>query len=431
MAKRKRAPSRRRHPIKVGAVLFFMTLLQAYTFSQTAFDFKNGFDVDFKLLSYYALYILVEWVYVLVMKGVFKRINFEIEIVGFFLTGIGLAVLGSTEPKSMFNQFICFVAGLIAFTTLVWIMSDTDRAMKLRIPVAVAAIGLLAVNVAIGTDIHGAKNWIMIGNSFSVQPSEFVKIAFIFVGAATLEKLQTSKNLFLFIGFAVACVGILFILRDFGTALIFFLTFLLIAFMRSGELRTIFLAIAAAVLGGILIIRFKPYVADRFSVYRHVWEPQFIDANGYQQSRTLIGIASGGLFGLGLGNGAISRNVTFASSDLVFGVVCEELGLVTGLLIFACFVMFCIFALKNARMSRSTFYSIAATAAAGLLLFQACINIFGVTDIIPLTGVTLPFISRGGSSIISCWGLLAFIKAGDVRTMLKTYGELRKDSHTR
>ena len=90
------------------------------------------------------------------------------------------------------------------------------------------------------------------------------------------------------------------------------------------------------------------------------------------------------------------------------------------------FRAFAIYAINNARTSRSTFYAIAATAAAGLLLFQASINIFGVTDVIPFTGVTLPFISRGGSSMISCWGLLAFLKASDSRTYLTTYGEIKK-----
>lgn len=426
MAKKaKRAPRRKRHPIKEGVILLLLSMIQVITFSQTAFDFSQGFDVNLKLLLCFSVYIAVEWLYVIIMKFVFKRINFEIELIAFFLTGIGLSVLGSTDPDSIINQSVCIILGIGIYTVLVWILSDIDRAVALRLPVGIAAILILVANIFLGSNINGAKNWIMVGNLFSVQPSELVKIAFIFVGAATLEKLQTSKNLFLFIGFSAACVGILFILQDFGTAVIFFLTFLLIAFMRSGELRTVFLAIASAVLGGLLIVKFKPYVTKRFAVYRHVWEEGFIDAGGYQQSRTLIAISSGGLFGLGLGNGAL-KNVTFSSTDLVFGVVCEELGLITGLMILASFILFCVFAVKNARMSRSAFYSIAATAAAGLLLIQACINIFGVTDIIPLTGVTLPFISRGGSSIMSCWGLLAFIKAGDVRTMLKTYGEIRK-----
>ncbi|MBQ1382220.1 MAG: FtsW/RodA/SpoVE family cell cycle protein, partial [Ruminococcus sp.] len=135
--------------------------------------------------------------------------------------------------------------------------------------------------------------------------------------------------------------------------------------------------------------------------------------------------ASGGLFGLGLGKGNV-RDVVFSSTDLIFGVVCEELGVITGFSVLVCFVLFAVYAIHNARTSRSAFYSIAATAAAGLLLFQASINIFGVTDVIPFTGVTLPFISRGGSSMISCWCLLAFLKASDARTYLSTYGEIKK-----
>ena len=189
-------------------------------------------------------------------------------------------------------------------------------------------------------------------------------------------------------------------MRDLGTALIFFVTFLLIAFMRSGDFKTIILAVSAAVFGAIFAIRFMPYVADRFKAYRHVWE--YAQAEGYQQTHVLTFIASGGLFGV--------------ESDLVFGLVAEEMGIIVAITLALAVALLVVYARAITTRSRSTFYSISACCAAGLLVVQLTLNIFGATDLLPLTGVTFPFISAGGSSVIGCWGLIAFIKAADERT---------------
>ena len=292
-------------------------------------------------------------------------------------------------------------------------MSDLERVMKLRLYIAIGAILLFVANLVLGKDVNGSRNWIFIG-PFSFQPSEFIKIAFVFVGASTLDHLQTKKNITEFIVFAAICLAFLFLMRDFGTALIFFACFLIIAFMRSGSFRTIFLILAAACFGVFLILQFKPYVAQRFSGWMHVWE-HTQDSLGYQQVRTMTYIASGGLFGLGLGNG-ILKYVAAGDSDLVFGMLCEEQGLLMGMAVLFALVLFILYARSDVTRSRSTFYAIAACAVSGMLLFQAALNVFGPTDVLPLTGVTLPFISAGGSSMISVWGLLAFLKASDERT---------------
>lgn len=137
-----------------------------------------------------------------------------------------------------------------------------------------------------------------------------------------------------------------------------------------------------------------------------------------QQTRVLIYSASGGLFGLGIGNGNL-KHIFASTTDLIFGMLCEEWGMIVAFIIVLAYVFVLLYAIKVARTTRSAFYAIAACAAAGLMLFQTALNIFGVTDILPLTGVTLPFISRGGSSMICSWGLLAFIKAADIRTYPK------------
>ena len=396
-------------PINNFAMLFVLSIFQLITGFEAA-SAHNDFSTK-AMLANIAL-IALEWVYVSLLYLIVHRRNFELEFIAFFLSGVGLTVIGSVNPKACFKQLIILAVSVVAYTVFTFVLGDVDLCMKLRLPVAIAGLILLAVNLVFGTEKYGARNWIGIG-SFTLQPSEFVKVAFIFVGAATLEKIQTSKNIIRFIIFSVACVGALILMRDFGAALIFFITFLIIAFMNSGDIKTIFLALASAAMGGFIVIKYKSYVTARFSVYRHVWE--HYNDSGYQQTRVLVGLASGGLLGLGIGAGT-TRGVWARTTDLIFGVICEEWGFLFGLLLVLSFVAIAVSALVNSIAARSTFYSIAAVAAAGLLLFQTALNIFGITDVLPLTGVTLPFVSQGGSSMISCWAVLAFIKASDVRT---------------
>ena len=394
-----------------GFALILVTIFQVLT--GTVVITANGFNST--LFAVYAGYLVLEWAYFVVASVFCGQNNFELEIIGFLFSGIGLTNVATVDNDYAIKQVVAIVLGLFLFIFMLVVMRRTDIVMKLRMPVAFAAVGLLVANLALAKYTNGALNWITIGG-MSIQPSEFVKLAFIFVGAASLDKLQSARSLTKYLIFSFGCVGALFLMKDFGTALIFFFTFIVIAFMRSGDVRTIALVCVAALLGAIMIIYFKPHVAARFKAYGHIWE--LINDEGMQQTRTLIYSASGGLFGLGIGKGEL-RNVVFASTDLAFGMICEEWGMIVGLTIVITYAFVLLYAIKVARNTRSAFYAITACAAAGLLLFQTSLNIFGVTDILPFTGVTLPFISRGGSSVISSWGMLALIKSADIRTYPK------------
>lgn len=411
MAKNKQKRVPKIKPVNNFLLMTFVTVFQLVT----AFISANSGDTfEIKVMAAMLILIVVEWAYLIFFYTAFHRRNFELEVIAFFLCSTGIATIGSIDAGAALKQCLMIIAGVIAYIVLVFLLGNVDLCMKLRLPVAIAALALLLVNLVIAKTTNGARNWIEIfGITF--QPSEFVKIAFIFVGAATLEKIQTSKNIFAYIGFSVACVGTLILIKDFGTALIFFVTFLIIAFMTSGDIKTIILAVASAVLGAGIVLKYKSYVTKRFAVYRHVWEADYYNTSGYQQTRTLVGLASGGLLGLGIGNGN-TRNIYASTTDLIFGVICEEWGFIFAVILVLSFAAIAVSALVNSIAARSTFYSIAAVAGAGMLLFQTALNIFGITDVLPLTGVTLPFVSQGGSSMICCWAVLAYIKASDVRT---------------
>lgn len=399
-------------------ILFLLTLFQVVSFTPVILaDGEIHFKVTFMLLGY----ILFEWLYVSFMHTVMKKINFELEFIAFFLSGIGLCLSASVNENSMLKQLITVIGGVIVYDILLWYLKDVKRVMAIRPFLMVFTLvffagSFLYIYKFVGA-INGAYNWISI-KGITLQPSEFVKIAFVFVGAASLDKLLTSKNIYLYILFAMGCIGILFLMKDFGTALIFFFTFIVIAFMRSGDVRSIIFICVAALIGAVLILYFRPHVMARFEAYRHVWEDAY--GRGYQQTRVLMYSVSGGLQGLGVGNGKL-RHVYASTTDLVFGMICEELGLIIAFAIVIAFAFIAIYAVKSSKSAPSTFYSISACSAAAMILFQTCLNIFGITDLLPLTGVTLPFISQGGSSMVCCWALFAFIKAADIRAYPKMY----------
>ncbi|MFR8915873.1 MAG: FtsW/RodA/SpoVE family cell cycle protein, partial [Oscillospiraceae bacterium] len=141
---------------------------------------------------------------------------------------------------------------------------------------------------------------------------------------------------------------------------------------------------------------------------------EYASAGGYQQTRAMMCIASGGLFGLGAGNGWL-KSVFAADTDRVFAFLCEEWGLIIGLCAVAVIVILAVFTVRSAKVGRSSFYTIAACAAVAILTIQTILNVFGTMDLLPLTGVTFPFLSNGGSSMLASWGLIAFLKAADTR----------------
>ncbi|NLV16296.1 MAG: FtsW/RodA/SpoVE family cell cycle protein [Syntrophomonadaceae bacterium] len=400
--------SRFSHHFSSGKTLFMIFLFQFLGGIQIYFSM--GQDANPKLLGIFLAFILLEASYFLFMMT-YTRKYIELELLAFFLCGINLFVVASAVPDQIAKQLIAIVCGIAVFIALGLLIRDLGRARKLKYVFVFGALVLLVLNLTIGEVRFGAKNWINLG-FMSFQPMELIKVAFVMAGTATLDKLLTTRNITAFIGFAGACIGALILMRDLGTAVVFFAAFLVIAFMRSGDLRTIAYACSGAVLGAIAVVSFLPYVASRFEAWGRVWE--YANTIGYQQTRTLIAAASGGVLGVGGGNGFLV-NIPAAANDLVFGLVCEEWGLIVALITVLIILFFAVLAVSLMRECKSPFYAIAACGAAAIFLVQAALNVFGSVDLLPLTGITLPFVSNGGTSMVTSWALLAFIKAADDR----------------
>lgn len=388
--------------------LLMLTVFQLFLLLQHTFFAEPDILSDIALG--FGSLIVMEWSCYNAMR-IINRSGFEIETLAFYLSSLGMSVAASSTPEDLYKQILLTLAGLILFLLAGWWQRSLQRTSSTRILVALGALLLLGINVVASDVVLGARNWLEFWG-FSFQPSELVKVAYVYVGAATLDRLFRRNNLYLFIAFSAICVMALALIGDFGTALVFFVCFLVISFMRSGSIATVMLAVTGAGLAGFLAVSARPYIAQRFASWGHVWED--IYDKGFQQTRAMSAAAAGGLFGKGAGNGWL-KNIFAANTDLVFGVVCEEQGLIVACCMVLAVILLACFAVRSARSGRSAYYGIASCAAMSILLTQVALNVFGSMDILPFTGVTFPFVSRGGSSLLSCWMMMAYLKSADNR----------------
>lgn len=394
-----------------GLTLVILTVFQLLTALQFWMNGKEE-AIATVVLGFLAV-IGLEWLLFMALK-IMRRSSFEVETLAFFLSTIGLSVIASSAPTEVTKQLICIAGGIFIYLLIGWSMRDLNRAKRFRYLAAVAGLLLLAANLVLGREINGAKNWIQIG-SMSFQPSELVKLCFLYVGASTMDRIVTKRNMLSFIIYSAAICGCLALMNDFGTALIFFVALVVICLMRSGSFSALALLGTVVCCGVLLllVIDIPPHVLRRFSTWGHAWDDPL--NGGYDQVKAMTCIASGGLFGLGAGNGAFRYYVMAADTDYVFAFVCEEWGLIMGLLPVLAIILLGVFVARSAAIGRSSFYTIGACAAVAIMMTQTILNVFGTMDILPMTGVTFPFVSNGGSSMLSSWGLLAFIKAADTR----------------
>ena len=277
----RRSRRRAERPVSPWLGLVLLTLFQVMTAVQLVI--AAGERASAAIPMTFLCLSLAMWAYCLTLRAL-RRIGFEMETVAFFLSTLSLAVTASSAPSSLPKQFLAVLLGLLLFLVLGVFLRDLERAKKIRWLMAAAAIGLLGVTLLLGTGKYGAKNWIVLG-PLSLQPSELAKICYIFAGSATLDRLFRKRNLGLFIVLTGACMGGLALMSDFGTAAVFFVTFLVIAYLRSGDWATLGLITGACMGGAAVVVTIKPYILQRFATWGHAWSDA--SGGGYQQTRAM------------------------------------------------------------------------------------------------------------------------------------------------
>lgn len=413
-----------KHVMSPAITLLLLTLFQFLAVLQLMI----GCDVEDWMniyISYFGTMVLMWGLFF--FNKIMRRSGFEVETIAFFLCTMGLGVIASVAPGELIKTLLTMFIGVVIFMVIGFCMRELNTAKKLRYIASAMGPLMLMVVLVFGTEYYGAKCWLEIGG-FSFQPSELVKISFVFAGASTLDRLMTKRNLFLFILYSGIICVLLALCNDFGSAMVFFAAFLVIAYLRSGDFATISLICAGTGFAGFMALKLKPHIASRFASWRHIWDD--ISGSGHQQTQALMCLAAGGLFGLGAGNGQL-KYIFAADSDIVFCTVCEEWGLIIGVCCVLSLVVIAMFAVRSASLCRSSFYAISACAAMTILLFQMVLNVFGTVDFLPFTGVTFPFLSNGGSSMMGAWGLLAFVKAADTRQNASFATSLPSHAHRR
>lgn len=394
----------------IGAILNLILLTLFQVMITLTFLLTADREVIFSILAGFGGIVAGQWL-LLLFYIMIRRSSFELETIGFLLCTMGMAAIVTVCPEEAFKQMAAMVLGILTFLLVGWSLRDLERAKRFRYLAVAAGLGFLAVTLLFGKEYYGAKSWIVIGN-VSLQPSELTKVCFVYAGASTMDRIMTKRNLILFIGYSIVICAMLAVMNDFGTALVFFCAFLIIAYLRSGSIGTVALACTALAMAGIMALKIAPHAMQRFTTWRHIW--QYPQSSGYQQTNALMCVASGGLLGLGPGKGWL-KHIFAADSDIVFATISEEWGLIIALLLTVGIAVIGIFAIRCVRVSRSAFFTIGACTAAGILIIQTILNCLGTLDILPFTGTTFPFVSNGGTSMIGAWGLLGFVKAGDTR----------------
>lgn len=337
------------------------------------------------------------------------------------LSATGLVFLFRLDPAYGQRQFIWLLISLLALVLTTRLLLDFRFLGDYKYLYALAGIIALILPIFFGTEQGGAKSWLDFG-VFHLQPSEFVKILVVLFLASYLAENRTllTAGTRTLGGIAlpgpqewiplVAMWGISLLLlvfqKDLGTALIYFCTFLAMVYVATSRVLYTFFGLVLFMVGATISYYLFSHVRTRVEIWLDPWS--YIDTAGYQVTQSLFAIGSGGMFGTGLGLG-YPNFIPAVHTDIIFSACCEELGLAGGAGIVVLFIIIIYRGLKTACRARDDFAVLAASGLTALLGLQAFIILAGVTKLLPLTGVTLPFMSYGGSSLVANFILLGLL----------------------
>ena len=347
----------------------------------------------------------------------------------FLLSGIGITFVTRLAPSLAMSQLIILFASIALMIITLALVKNLDIVKRYKYTFGAIGILLLILPMFIGTEIYGSKLWIRIG-SFTIQPGEFAKIFIVLFLAGYLsenrELLSISSHSIL--GFKVprlrlltplflvwgVCLLVVVFERDLGSALLFYTIFLMMLYAATGRVSYVVIGFFLLGVGAVGAYHFLSHVQVRFQV----WLNPFADAQnkGYQILQSLYSLADGGLFGVGVGKG-LAKLIPIVESDFIFSAIGEEMGLLGGAAVLLGFMLFAVRGLTTAARAKSDLAAFTATGLTAAISFQAFLIVGGVTKLIPLTGVTLPFMSQGGSSLLASFIIVALLmRAGDEAT---------------
>lgn len=318
----------------------------------------------------------------------------------------GMIILTRLNPEKAMRQFAIIVVSAVVTWIIPLIIDRVWQLVKIPWVYGILGLILLLVVCVIGNTSYGAQLSLTI-KGISVQPSEFVKISFVFFVAAMLYRSTAFKHVVVTTAMAAAHVLVLVLSRDLGSALIYFVTYLMMLFVATSNWFYLSAGIAGGSGAAVIAYRLFAHVRRRVEAWRDPWAD--IDDKGYQVTQGLFAMGTGGWFGMGLYQG-IPAKIPVVDKDFVFAAIGEELGGIYAICILliclGCFLQFMMIATRMQAM----FYKLIAFGLGTMYITQVFLTVGGVLKFIPSTGVTLPFVSYGGSSILATFILFSIIQ---------------------
>ena len=342
-------------------------------------------------------------------------------IITSMLSSVGVIMQTRINSQGGIRQMKLYLAGACVFFSVMLIYKLLGKYFsKLAAGCFGLSVILFLATMIFGKVHYGAKNWIEV-MGISVQPSEFIRILFVLTLAATFtmpctpkeenpEKYKKDRMRNLLYSSAVAYIntGFLILQREWGIAVLFFVIYLSFLYIYGGSKRFLFINLLALAAGGFVGARFMSHIQTRISVWLNPLED--INGKGYQIMQSLFAIGAGGFAGSGIGGGS-PYLIPIVSSDFIFSAICEEMGVLGGIAVVLLYFVLVYRGFKIALSCTNHFNKAVCMGISTMLGVQTFIIIGGVIKLIPLTGITLPFISYGGSSMITTFMALGILQA--------------------
>lgn len=310
---------------------------------------------------------------------------------------VGFVILGRLSSGYAIHQIVLATAAMV-FCIFVPLIIEKLRILE-RMGWQFALLGILFLMLVfvIGIEKYGSRNWISIGG-IAIQPSEFVKILYVFFMASLLSRTTKFKHIVVITTVAAVHVIILVAEKDLGAALIYFVTYIFVLYVATTKVVYLGAGLAGGTVASVIAYHLFSHVQTRVQAWRDPWSE--INGGGYQVAQSLFAIGTGGFIGMGLGKG-LPGSVPVVESDFVFSAISEELGGVFAICLILVYLSSYIMFVNIAMKMKKQFYKLTAFGLSVEFIFQVFLCVGGVTKFIPSTGVTLPLISYGGSSIMT------------------------------
>jgi cell division protein FtsW (lipid II flippase) len=346
------------------------------------------------------------------------------------LACFGLVIIYRIDRAQALQQAYWFAVGLALFTATILLLRDLRVLERYRYTIALVGIVLLFLPrlPIIGDPVNGAYLGVKVG-PVAFQPAEFGKLAIIIFLAAYLRDtrqvlVQGSRRI---LGITIpplkhlgpllavwgAAMLMLVFIRDLGSSLMYFGGFLAVLYVATNRFSFVVIGLALFALGAWFMASHVPHVQDRVDVWLNPFNPRWVEGSGYQIAQSMFAQADGGLFGTGFGASLLSAGgaplLPAPQTDLIYAVIVNELGLVGACGLILVYLLFAERGFKTAMLAGDSFSKLLAAGLSSVFALQVFVIIGGVTRVIPLTGVTLPFVSYGGSSIMANFILLALL----------------------